>query len=533
MAAALRLTHLHTAYELFIDEVTYSDLAASVAAGDGVGLDGRPFDLHPPLLFLVFGALLRALGTDLGDPFSLVDTLRPVEAVTGALVCGLLVLLVARVAPRPVAVLAGLALALDPFAIRFDSRVMLEAPAMFLTLLGLLAVTRTFGTEQAGSHGHRAGIRAALLAGVVLGLAVLIKETFAFVAVAPLLLSALVLRPYRRRLLVAVATAVGVYLAYLVVLVGVGRAGHWSEQKLSGVRRLLGLEQLTGFNKPGSTSFSARVLELLGTFAVTYAIIGAATAVAVVAALTHLLARRRRSRGGGELHILHGGEPPILHGGEPPILHGGEPPILHRGELPTPRPVAVLLVATQLSAASYLAYAMTLGTLEEQAFYLVVAPSVAVLALAVARVLGRGVHAARSRARTAVAASVTVLPPWWPSRSSSADSAAWWRVHTVADDGYRQYVAWVRDNLRPTDRLAVTDDTAQFITPGVVLGSWSTPEQVRANDADYVLVAQRLVEAGLGKGDEALVTWLDANGDVVLDVRTPSLESLRVYRVGR
>ncbi len=60
VAAVLRLVHVQSAYELFIDEVSYADLSANVAGGRGVVLNGGPFDLHPPLFFLAAGALLLA-----------------------------------------------------------------------------------------------------------------------------------------------------------------------------------------------------------------------------------------------------------------------------------------------------------------------------------------------------------------------------------------------------------------------------------------------------------------------------------------
>ncbi len=489
VAAVLRLVHVQSAYELFIDEVSYADLSANIAGGRGVVLNGGPFDLHPPLLFLAGGALLLALGTDLADPLAAVTALRPAEAVVGALICGLVALLVARVAPggrrsRVVGAGCGLLVALDPFVIRFDSRVLLEAPAMLLTLSGLLLVTRVLE--------HPARRRGVLAAGAVLGLALLVKETFAFVAVVPLLLTAVVLPRVRRALLGCVVTAAAMYAGYVVVLLVVGRGGHWSEQKLSGVRRLLGLDQVTGFNKPGSTSFTARAAELLGSYAVTYVVMALASLLAGLAALEHLLARRR-------------------------------------GAAPDPHPGVVLLVATQLGAAAYLAYAVPFGTLEEQAFYLVVTPSVAVLGLAVLRLrdVGRGPRPLRSPVLVAAGLAVAVLAV------TVVDAAVWWREHSVADNGYEQYVAWVERTLKPTDRLAVTDTTAQFITPGVTLGSWATPDAIEANRADYVLVNQRLVDQGLGNAEPSLVDWLDRNATVVLDVRTPSVESLRVYEVDR
>lgn len=331
VAAVLRLVHVQSAYELFIDEVSYADLSANVAGGRGVVLNGGPFDLHPPLFFLAAGALLLALGTDLADPLAAVIALRPAEAVVGALICGLVALLVARVAPggrrsRLVGAGCGLLVALDPFVIRFDSRVLLEAPAMLLTLSGLLLVTRVLDDP--------ARRRRVLAAGAVLGLALLVKETFAFVAVLPLLLTAVVLPRVRRALLGCVATAAAIYAGYVVVLLAVGRSGHWSEQKLSGVRRLLGLDQVTGFNKPGSTSFTARAAELLGSYAVTYVVIALASPLAGLAALEHPPPPRRSARpapgsGAAGRHPARRGRLPGLRSA---VRHAGGAGVLPRGD---------------------------------------------------------------------------------------------------------------------------------------------------------------------------------------------------------
>lgn len=486
VAAVLRLVHVQTAYELFIDEVSYADLSANVAGGHGVVLNGGPFDLHPPLLFLAGATILLVRGTDLADPLAAVAALRPAEAVIGSLTCGLVTLLVARVVPgrvrsRVVGTACGVLVALDPFVVRFDSRVLLEAPAMLLTLAGLLLVTRVLDDP--------ARRRRVLVAGLLLGLALLVKETFAFVAVLPLLLTAVVVQRARRALLGVVVTAATVYVLYVLVVLAVGRGGHWSEQKLSGVRRLLGLDQVTGFNKPGSASFASRAAELFGSYAVTYGVIGLATVLAGLAALEHLTARRRNA-------------------------------------VSDPHPGVTLLVSTQLGAAAYLAYAVPFGTLEEQAFYLVVTPSFVVLGLALLR-LHTSLTTVTLARTVAAGLAIVVLAV------VALDAGVWWRQHSVVDNGYQQYVAWVERTLGPTDRLAVTDTTAEFITPGVVLGNWSTPAAIAANDAGYVLVNQRLVDQGLGRATPSLVAWLDSNATVVLDVRTPTVGSLRVYEVKR
>lgn len=488
VAAGLRLFHIQTAYEIFVDEVSYAKLSASVAAGRGLMLNGGPFDLHPPGMFVLFGGMLRVLGAALDNPVALISMLRPVEAVIGAVTCGLVVVLVSRSAPRPIAVGCGLLLALDPFVIRFDSRVMLEAPTMALSVLAMLLVTRVLAADGRRSVQRRRSVqtRRAVQAGLVLGLALLFKETFAAVTVVPVLLAAVLLPTHRRALLRVLAVSAAVYLAYVAAVVAVGRGGHWAAQKFSGVLRLFGVVQETGFNRPGSSSFLARITGLLTTYAVTYTIIGVASLLAAAAAVEHLRARRT----------------------------GGTPP----------RPAVLLLICWQLGAVAYLSYAVLLGALEEQVFYLALAPSVTVLGLAAARWWS---STARSSRRT-----------WWRVLAVlivglmlAANGNTWWRVHSVRDDAYRQFLAWASTSLTPTDRVAVTEETAQFITLGVVLGQWATPAALAANDANYVVVVQSLVDQGLGLATPSLVSWLDQHGTVVFEADTPTAGSLRVYQL--
>lgn len=488
LAAVLRLIHVQTAYQIFIDEVSYTDLSVNVAAGRGVVLNGSPFDLHPPGMFLVFGGLLRLLGAPLSDPVAALSLLRPVEAVIGAVTCGLVVILSSRMVPRAIALAAGLLLALDPFVIRFDSRVMLEAPTMALTVTAMLAVARLLEKITRGEHSKRDVI----VAGLAVGCTIVFKETFISITVLPILLVAWLLPRPRRALIGVVGVSAGVYLGYVNALASLGRADHWADQKLSGVRRLLGVQQATGFNKPGSVSFIGRLGSLLSTYGTTYLIIGLATVIAVGTAARYWLTRKARRH--------------------------------------EPRAVVALALCWQLGAVGYLAYAVVFGALEEQIFYLALAPSVTVLGLGAAklrelRLARRPAQATRPLRTVALALAVLFAVVL------SVDAHTWWHVHSTRDDAYRQFLAWAPTALSPQDRLAVTDDTAQFITPGVVLGSWATPAEVVRHRANYVLVVQKLVDSGLGLARPSMVSWLEEHGQVVFSTHTPSSGSLRVYRL--
>ncbi len=114
-ALVLRVIGLDTATDLHIDEVTYSEIADSVAVGNGVELHGRPFDLHPPGFFLLLGGLIDISGLRPTSVDRILD-LRLVPAIIGSLTCGILTAAVWRTAGALAGIVAGVLYALDPFS---------------------------------------------------------------------------------------------------------------------------------------------------------------------------------------------------------------------------------------------------------------------------------------------------------------------------------------------------------------------------------------------------------------------------------
>jgi 4-amino-4-deoxy-L-arabinose transferase-like glycosyltransferase len=178
VALGLCLVRLSSSYDIFIDEVTYTRLARNLADGRGLTLDGQPFDLHPPALIGLLGAVEKVFGLH-GTLERQVLDLRPVSAVFGALACAGAYLLVERAAGKRYALFAAALLAISPFVILYNSEVMLEAAALAagVALFGFLAAATAATTDS----GRRRCIAAAGLFGAVV---VCTKETFGRVAVA-------------------------------------------------------------------------------------------------------------------------------------------------------------------------------------------------------------------------------------------------------------------------------------------------------------------------------------------------------------
>ena len=93
LALVFRVFGVQRANDVFIDEVTYADIARQIADGQMPSILGTPFFLHPPGTYALNGLVIRVLGLE-GHSTDLVLQLRWVNGVLGAVtvvVCFLLV----------------------------------------------------------------------------------------------------------------------------------------------------------------------------------------------------------------------------------------------------------------------------------------------------------------------------------------------------------------------------------------------------------------------------------------------------------
>ncbi len=477
----LCLTRVRDAYDIFIDEVTYTRLADSIATGNGVTLDGVPFNLHPPAALGIFGAVLNVFGRGGDLEHQLLD-LRPVSAVFGALAGAGAYLLVRQAADQRYALAAAALVGLSPFVILYNSEVMLEAPAqaaavaMFCFLAA--ATCETGATTKARWYIGGAGVFG--------GLVVCTKETFGLVVIATLLilLATNWVLPRRHIALVLVIAATG-YAGY-VVAVGLttGFASWWSAQ-FAGIRRLVGADQQTGFNAASTqVSFLSRLLANAASNGVTYALLG----LGFLATL--LLLRRFRP---------------------------WRP--AWRSDASARERVGLLITIWSLAAGGYLSYAILFGTLEAQMFYIMVLPAVAALC---------------------VWASLSV--PSWPqiwqrvcagvlALALLINGAVWIVVHTGPTGAYQQFLAWELANVPPGSIISVTEDVAQFLIRGAVLGDWHTIAALQANHVDYILLSTTLVDQGYGSATKSFQTQLESRATLAFQSTGSGQDGLRLYCV--
>jgi 4-amino-4-deoxy-L-arabinose transferase-like glycosyltransferase len=359
---------------------------------------GRPFLLHPPLSLLINGLAVHLFHIS-GSPIDVVLSLRWVNALIGAITVALVFALVRTVVGQAPALAAAAVVAFDPFVLRNNGRVLIDTPAVLFLVAAWLVLLRT-----AKSRSRWVSIPGELLAGLLLGAALVTKD----MTVVPGALAALLALAWRRTLRLGTALRLVVvsllpYAAYLGYLRAHRMLPLWLDDKSSGVLRMIGVQQETGFNSV-PVSLSQRVVEEIPRFGTSYALLALAVVAGVIAALSPVAAQR-----------------------------------------------LVGIVAT--CAGLMGAYALIAGAAEEQFGYYVVVLAVPAFAVAVPMV------ARRLRLPGHAVASLVGL-------FVGATCIFGMESRFVVDDGFARAAAWMEDGLPPGADVAVTGPTAQYAFPG-------------------------------------------------------------------
>ena len=341
----IRFVLVFHSFDLFEDEVIYTNIGRSVVSGGWPRFDGNAFFLHGPGFFYLESAWSHVFGNPPGlMPW--VSEMRMLNLLLAGATAVVLVLLVTRASSMRAGIVAGLLFSLDPFCIRQNDRVMLETATILWVMLGYLVFTSLIVRPPS----RRDWLRA-VGAGLLFGCAVLTKDEGALLTVLPLL-AAVVLRwgPRRTMTMVTLVTIGTVYAVYIAVVVADGQFANLWAGKTSGLQRMLGIVQASGFHSSGGGSLSTRLIVEVGYFGTTYTILALALPMVIV------LLRRGRSQ-------------------------------LHR-----------ILALLYFAAGVTLAYALALGTLEEQELYLLAVPSLVIITVGIA--LLRDDNRSRSRSKS-------------------------------------------------------------------------------------------------------------------------------------
>jgi 4-amino-4-deoxy-L-arabinose transferase-like glycosyltransferase len=516
----LRAVSVAHSFEIHVDEAIYARISRNVAQSLQVVYDVNgpgPFFLHPPLFFFIEAAYLRAFVPP-GDVVQQILGVRYLCAIFGGLSAAVLLLIARRVAGWPAGLAAAGLFAVEPFAIRMDSRNFLEPSAMFWVLTGATLVATSV---RARGRRRREMQWSMPAAGVAFGAAILTNEPAAFVTLLPLGLCAITGLVRKRDAALAGAVALAVYAVYPVVVYLTGNFYDFRVQKLSGLHRFAGLTVTTGFNGTAGPSFLHAILTRWDEFLPTYGLL----ALGALATAWLLFQEHRRGR----------------------------------------------LVAWWAGSAYALqAFSVLLGTNEEQYFYYV--DVLAIVAVVVAgTLLLQALRTRYNRPRRGLWAPLHWMPAVPVARPAVA-AHAWSRRATFAvtalssmllaygalsgevfvhravtsDDGYARALVYLEENVPRGTRMAATNATdatllrqAGYEVTDLNLATEESTRRSVARDPqllmkgrpEYVTVATRLVDEGYGIASPQAVDWLNRNGEVVYSEATPSNGRLLLYRL--
>ena len=464
LAFAVRATGLRRANDLFVDELTYASFADQVAHGQLPRTDWVPFFLHPPASMVLNGLVIKIFGLS-GSAMGLVYDLRWVNATLGSCMVVLAFLILRQLVSLPIALGGTLVLALDPFVLRNDSRVMIETPATLLLMAGWCVLL-------AGSFGRplRRGWLVEVAAGLLLGTALVTKDMTAVPGLATLVVAVLFRRTVQWD--TAVRVIVPALIPYTVYLLAVNEAGQfpaWWAAKTFGIRRMVGLEQTTGFNATPEVHLATRLIAELPRFGTSYLLLALCLPAGVVA-LTSGSARRRF--------------------------------------------IGIIAVCTGCLGA----YAVAGGAAEEQFGYYVLVTSVLALAVTVAELVERW-----PGTRAAVAATCAAFIAITAFLGASA--------RFVVDDGYPQARAWMSAHLPPTASIGVTGVTAEFAFPKYHVSP--SLLELRDNNDRYALTASQPLSQGYGYAAPALLDWLSQHARPVFTTNCPTNGAIVLWELDR
>ena len=446
----LRYVHVQQSWDIFIDEITYSRIAESVAQHHTVDFFGVPFFLHPPFVFLEQALFIDAFHVH-GNIFAVVFAMRTVNVLFAAGSAVFMLRIGTRLGGTAAGLVAAGLFAFDPFLIRFDSRVFLESSTLFWVLVGYATLFNAL--ERKG----RSRLAYAIIAGLAMGLAVLSNEMAIPLVVIPLGACLVFGFPYPRRdVLATVVSFVLLLEAFLLAVAADGQLHVLISQQTNGLLRLVGANQETGFNKPGAPSFISRILVHLGGYGAVYAVLG----LAIVPTLYFLIRGTRALR---------------------------------------------LVSLMQLSAYTVISYQILFGTLEEQLFYYVDVPAVLIIALSVVRLMQTRPRSGRVRALSVVsvlAVATTVIV---------VDAFTWIEIHTTPDTALVSAITWVDSHVGSGTRVAPLLDTSQLLVNNYQVFVTETPKQIRKDRPAYVITSSLQASQGYGFATPTLLKWLRAN----------------------
>jgi hypothetical protein len=317
------------------------------------------------------------------------------------------------------------------------------------------------------------------LAGLFFGLAMLVKETTAFLILVPLIVCFVLKCVIQRRDAVVIGLVSSlIYSIYPLVVFFNGDWALYSQQKFRGILRFLGVIHITGFNQEGAPSLSGTIINRLGMYGTTYLLIALGAIATVI-----LLSNR------GRITRLIG-----------------------------------ILVA---SAYGMMVYLIFLGTLEEQYFIYLVVPCILACGIAIGSVKNSLVYERFEQKLLVLFICGALLFTGW-------DTYQWINTHTRPDNGYEKALAYLRKNVPGGEQVASTSETGQYVLEGYKTGPWGlwhTVDALKKYKPEYLLVTPETVAWNYGSSADELLSWIESHGTLTYAITGRQGNSIELYHL--
>jgi 4-amino-4-deoxy-L-arabinose transferase-like glycosyltransferase len=512
-AGAYRLSK---APDILTDEIVYTRAGIRVAGqGDLVWDTGSRIFVHPPLYFAVESLFWHRTSRPLppmlapGDIFAEVYHARLVNVTMGALTAVVLLLFGWWLGGPWLGFLLAILFAVDPFGLRINRRAMLESLPGLLAMAGMavFALGGIASRRRAHASGHRPPLAWAIIAGLLLGLAMLSKE-IVFTAIVAVALFGLWeawrgLRSTKERrwksawqagrppiLAAAVATLTysiyafwGLFTSNVSAVIKMIVSGKlqpgFLEVKFLSFERLIGLIQITGWNRPG-VSLSQFLLQRLTNYGSSYLLIGLG--------------------GLATLWLL----------------------LRHRDNW-----AARFLGVWGLVLYPFYGFVALFGTGNDQFFYLLLVPAIVIIGYAAYTFLG-GAHSRRFHLAglAALGLLVIVVVPY--------DLYQWHATYGVGrDNAYYQLTQYVDKTLPQDAPVNASGDVTKYwyFFPARLVGYAATPEEARAIGVHYFFLAPKDALYHYGRMTPEFAAWIESHGVLLDTVYGNSYGQVSLYRV--
>ncbi|HZD58656.1 MAG TPA: phospholipid carrier-dependent glycosyltransferase [Anaerolineales bacterium] len=496
---------LDKAPDIFTDEIIYTRIGIRVSGEGAIVWDsGEPFLVHPPLYFLVQGAYFWLVGDSNipqyapGNIFAAVHRARYLNAFFAGLTAIMLFLLGRRLRGTWLGLLLVTLFILDPFGVRINRRAMLESLAVLLSLAGMMLLLNAAKRSDSSNPLNTWRLRAqTIAAGFLLGLGMLTKE-LAFIAVVAVFLFGLWetwrnLRekgpadPHLLSPFVAAGIAAVTYTLYPLWVLASGNWDQFVGEKFLALERLLGLVQITGWNRPDVSLFeflSQRLLDYGSSYLV--------LALGGVATVWLLLIHRQRRAG---------------------RFLGTWGAVIY----------------------PFFGFVALFGSGNDQFFYFLLIPAVVLTGYAFTLPL----------APIGSSQRLHRLGPVWTALFKAAlilflvvilayNMAQWWsHFGAGTDDGYQQLANFVQEKLPVGEPLNASGDPIKFryFLPGRSITVAATPQEAVDSGVHYFALAPKDVWAHYGRIKPELAAWIQSKGRLLFTATGDSYGEIHLYRV--